>query len=233
MATARVSGATLLPSGKVLVAGGSDAAYHPLVTAELYDPSTGSFGATGSMATAHGTATLLSNGKVLVAGGGYCSDICVFVSGAELYDPTSGTFSATGSMTTLRIGNSATLLPGGKVLFAGGFDSCDDVGCHGVTSAELYDPTSGTFSATGSMTRARYSNSATLLLDGKVLVAGGLAFPSAELYEPASGTFTATGNMTTARFFHSATLLLDGRILIAGGVNRAGPLASAELFDEP
>ena len=88
-----------------------------------------------------------------------------------IYNPASGTFSATGSMTTPRFdGDTATLLPNGKVLVAGGYASGNPPS---LASAELYDPATGTFSATGSMTAARYGHTATLLPNGQVLVAGG------------------------------------------------------------
>ena len=88
---------------------------------------------------------------------------------------------------------------------------------------------SGTFTATGNMTRGRSGHTATLLVDGRVLIAGGVYDATAELYDPAIGTFTATGNMTTARPYHTATLLPDGRVLIEGPSQAS--LASAELYD--
>jgi hypothetical protein len=210
--------ATLLPSGKVLIAGGLGNGGF-LASAELYDPSPGTFAATGSLTGAreYHTATLLGSGKVLIAGG---DDGNPFAS-AELYDPSAGTFSATGSMTVARVGHTATLLPDGTVLIAGG----DEVG-----TAELYDPSPGTFTATGNMTVARDSHTATLLGNGMVLIAGGMngyLLASAELYDPAAGTFTATGSMTVARVNHTATLLPDGTVLIAGG----DEVGTAELYD--
>src|SRR5205823_2244991 len=133
--------ATLLPNGKVLVAGGSSVNFI-LASAELYDPASGTWSATGSLASARAgqpsghTATLLPNGKVLVAGGG---DINGIRASAELYDPASGTWSATGSLATARSGNPDTVLPNSKVLAAGG----DDGGSI-VASTELYDPASRT-----------------------------------------------------------------------------------------
>jgi hypothetical protein len=141
----------------------------------------------------------------------------------------SGAFTATGSMTKVRNLHTATLLPNGQVLVAGGLSNGFD------SSAELYDPATGSFTATGSMNTARLQATATLLPNGKVLIAGGLGsqgyLNSAELYDPANGTFTATGSMTTARQDNTATLLPNGKVLIAGGENGPSALYSAELYD--
>ena len=140
--------ATLLPNGRVLVAGswGDEGI---LASAELYDPASGTWTATGSLATARNlhTATLLPNGKVLVAGG-QGIDYNPTAS-AELYDLVSGTWSPTGSLAAGRVDHTATLLPDGKVLVAGGYDR------DALASAELYDPASATWSATGSLATAR------------------------------------------------------------------------------
>jgi hypothetical protein len=147
------------------------------------------------------------------------------------------TFAATGSMATARAQHTATLLlPGGRVLVAGGGVSDPAGGVSETESAELYDPATGLFVATGSMTIARRLHTATLLSDGKVLLAGGVSPPgvsvaSAELYDPTTGAFTATGSMVAARFDHTATLLLDGTVLIVGGNAPDGTTASAELYD--
>jgi len=212
----------LLHNGQVLVMGG--------VTAELYDPKTGKFSATGDMGAARGgfTATVLQNGQVLVAGG---DEGGAATSSAELFDPATGTFSPTGSMTTARVDFTATLLDNGKVLVAGGEGTCATV-CPPFSSAELYDPATGTFSPTGSMTAARAFHIAALLPNGKVLVAGGengsTTLSSAELYDPDAGTFSPTGNMTAALSGNQITgLLPSGQVLVVGDHFATQP----ELYD--
>jgi N-acetylneuraminic acid mutarotase len=229
LATARSQGtATLLANGEVLVAGGQTSNGY-LSSAELYDPTAGSWGpTTGPMTVARyqATATLLGNGKVLVAGGGNQFGL---VQAADLYDPSTGTWSATGSLVTPRRLATATLLSNGKVLVAGGADSNGT----DVAIAELYDPTTGTWSATGSMATPRTGATATLLPSGKVLVAGGInggTLASAELYDPTTGNWSATGSMANARNGATATLLSDGKVLVAGGTGSTY-LSSAELYD--
>ncbi|MGB8525208.1 MAG: kelch repeat-containing protein, partial [Candidatus Acidiferrales bacterium] len=141
------------------------------------------------------------------------------------------TFSATGSMESQRIHQTATLLPDGMVLIAGGNN-----GGGSFNTAELYNPTTKTFTATGNMTAGRTHHTATLLNDGTVLIAGGYngdgTHASAEIYNPTSGTFTATLDpMTTGRADHTATLLANGTVLIAGGYNGNGIHNSAEVYN--
>lgn len=218
--------ATLLPSGKVLVAGGYSGS-DPVASAELYDPASGTWTATGSMAFARGghTATLLHTGKVLVAG-------CAVGPGgaglgsAELYDPASGTWTDTGDMVGPRcLDFTATLLPDGRVLVVGGRVLVAGSRANPiVATAELYDPMTGTWTATGSMGTPRYDHAAALLPDGKVLVAGGADHPgagccylaTAELYDPGTGSWTPTARMVMPNGHNAAVLLADGRVLVGG-----------------
>lgn len=215
--------ATLLDSGKVLVAGG-DGVSGSLSSAELFD-GTSTFAATGSMSIVRymHTATLLGSGKVLIAGG---NDNFDAVSSCELFDGTSA-FTATGSLTIARGSHTATRLPSGKVLIAGGAGSGTNL-----STAELFDGTSS-FSSTGPMTLPRYYHTATLLNSGKVLIVGGSgagADSTAELFDGTS-SFTATGALLNARYNHSATLLKSGKVLIAGGYAGGTFPSTAELFD--
>jgi WD40 repeat protein len=230
LAAGRGHTATLLSNGKVLVVGGDSAAYR----AELFDPSTGTWTATGSLDTPRWdhTATLLPDGRVLVAGSPLSFHVGDDASSAELYDPSSGSWTATGNMGQHRGLHTATLLPDGRVLVVAGVSNGEPTG-----SAELFDPSSGSWTATGDTVAIRgVSFTATLLPDGKVLVVGGYSgdngpLASTEVYDPGSGTWTAAGNMDEARAGHTATLLPDGRVLIAGGGWNESPLASAELYD--
>jgi hypothetical protein len=148
-----------------------------------------------------------------------------------------GIFAGTGDMVTARGEHTATLLNNGQVFITGGTGSASS-GLFGLTSAELYDPATGIFTATGNMISGRFFHSATLLNNGQVLIAGGVSAPgganmaSAELYDPATGMFTATGNMVSARSEHAAVLLNNGKVLITGGsISASSGLASAELYD--
>ena len=162
-----------------------------LADAELYNPATGTFSTTGSLNTPryYYTATLLNNGMVLVVGGQNSSDV---LASAELYNPATGTFTPTGSLNTARTRHTATLLNNGMVLIAGGSDyGIVDFG-QALASAELYDPATGTFAPTSNMNIGRVWDTATLLNNGMVLIAGGYGYDqwlsSSELYEPATRT---------------------------------------------
>ncbi len=220
--------ATLLPNGKVLIAGGSNG-NSAWASAELYDPASGTFTATGSMTTPRffHSATLLPDGKVLIAGGSSQAS-------AELYDPASGTFSATGVMTAARGIHTATLLNDGKVLIAGGND---------LPTAEIYDPSTGAFTPTEDMTEPG-ADTATLLTNGKVLITRSVRLfeeDHADVYDPATGTFTRTGDIivadptqfpnTTPGQNPSAILLTNGTVLITGGAQGDFWATGAQLYD--
>ncbi len=224
--------ATLLPSGRVLVAAGFSSAATPnqLVSCELYDPATGTWAATGPLAVARyaHTATLLRDGRVLAAGGNGTSG---YTATAAIYDPTSGTWSSIASMPSVRGYHTAATLPDGRVLVAGGY------GPSALASAAIYDPLGGSWTTTGSLATARTQQAGAVLPGGRVLVVGGgdsLGNPlaSAEVYDPATGTWTGAGSLSTARRQHSASLLPSGLVLVAGGY-QAGGIASAEVFDPP
>jgi N-acetylneuraminic acid mutarotase len=224
--------ATLLPSGKVLVVGGQAWSYRgwqAIETAELYDPATGAWTATGGLATRRGyhTATLLPSGKVLVAGGyDYQYDytgaaVITYLAVTEIYDPATGTWTAAGLLATPRACHTATALGTGKVLIAGG-----NPGTGALASAELFDPATGVWSVTGSLATARQDHVAALLPNGKILVASGLAgdpanqgsyLSSAELFDPSLGTWSPTGSLWQPRWMATATGLDSGKLLVAGG----------------
>ena len=245
--------ATLLTNGKVLVTGGLSSSQKKrkrkkhdsselLSSAVIYDPANGNFTPTGSMnfMRVRHSATLLKNGKMLVIGGSSrnAQGDSVVLGSTELYDPATGTFTASGNLLTQRTGHTATLLPNGKVLVAGG--SSDSRGAPAAAfavGAELYDPDTGQFSPTGNLTNMRYDETATLSLDGKVLILGSFGeeknhfINNADLYDPISGQFTALSGPSNERVTHAATLLPDGRVLITGGVRGQHGSNCAELYD--
>lgn len=212
-------GGVLLPSGKVLVAGGWSGS--GLNSAELYDPAQNTWTVTGSMIQGRSEfkAVLLSNGEVLAAGG----FAGVFPTAkAEIYNPATGTWSATGNMTVARCNYVLAPLPNGEILVAGGATAQRHLGV--TATAEIYNPATGAWTRTGSMNTARQTATATVLPNGKILVAGGTTFingsaiATAELYDPSTGVWTPTGSMNFARGQHTATLLAtNGFVLVAGG----------------
>ncbi|WP_224370981.1 Kelch repeat-containing protein [Hyalangium versicolor] len=216
--------ATVLPSGKVLIAGGFGVG-GALASAELYDGATPEkWTRTGSMATGRygHTATLLPSGKVLIVGGygprGELAD-------AELYDPVMDSWAPAGAPSaTGRAYHTATLLPSGHVLVAGG-DTAE---------VALYDSTSGRWSQVGSLAAARAHHTATLLPSGKVLVVGGMSaisLATTEVYDPVSQIWSPFVPLGAARSHHTACLLPSGQVLVAGGHTSSSPLTSAELLE--
>jgi WD40 repeat protein len=233
----RYATATRLADGRVLLTGGEQCSTSKYIgttcislsLAEIYNPKTGRFTLTGSMATRRigQTTTLLHDGRVLIAGGRAGGSSTSVLGTAELYDPKSGKFTRTGSMITSRAGNTATLLPDGRVFIAGGYG----VDGAGLSSAEIYDEATGKFSPAGFMLHVRRNHTATLLLSGSILLAGGSDTGQlVELYDPATGVFSPAGLLLRARSMATATLLPDGRVLIAGGISGGTTLSSAELY---
>jgi len=233
--------AVLLADGRVLVSGGFNGGV-ALSSAEIYNPATGLFTATGSLnqARARNTITLLPNGKVLVAGGRNANGaVFAALASAEIFDPLAnngvGAFTLTGNMNSARDVATATLLSNGTVLLAGGFTGGNTGPA--VSSADIFDPATGLFTPTGSMSAARGRHSAELLPDATVLVAGGIdvfngvtAVLTAEIYNPTTGTFSATGSMSAARELHRSTLLNNGYALVTGGDDGVNVLATTEVY---
>lgn len=258
--------AILLQGGDILVAGGNDGSL-VMDSARLFSPSTGSWTQTESMRIARDkpTATLLPSGQVLLAGGGGANDSQVSaqtsrrlpcgdarlgavvtvedsLETAEMYDPARRTWQDASRMACPRQQHTATLLLDGKVLVAGGLCvRSSTTQTH--ASSEWFDPAKHAWSPVGNMTQARSGHTATLLQNGKVLVAGGMQsmeagvnpLASTELFDPASCAWTLVAAMTTPRYFHTAIRLSTGKILVVGG--QSAPilgstlLASAEVFD--
>ena len=179
--------ATRLASGKVLVAGGATSALDALNSSEIYDPTakTWTLGSKMVQARSGYTSIMLATGKVLFVGGENINGVSI--ANAELYNPSSGTFAATGSMTATRVEHTAVLLATGKVLVSGGYKQTSNV-VTPLASAELYNPATGTWTATGSMSTARGDHASTVLTNGFVLNTGGSdtfnELNSAELYTP-------------------------------------------------
>ncbi len=217
--------AARLPNGRVVVLSGT----YGLTATEEYNPATGTWSSAGTLTTGQGSrrvALSLESGNILVTGGDYGPNT---FSSAELYGPVELGWEPTGSFSVPRSSYTLTLLADGRVVAMGG-----QTGFGTPTpsdSVEVYDPGTGTWRSLNPMPLRFYGHSATLLADGRILVAGGHSGTTtsvrAFLYEPNSDTWSSTGLMHHARFRHSATLLKDGRVLIAGG----GVPSSAELYD--
>ncbi len=245
--------ATLLLNGSVVVVGGVEPGGKTLDSAESYDlikrgwataaqgpPFAGQAFVLVDARSEH-TATLLANGKVLFAGGLGTSNTALKT--AELYEYAIGAWALTrnpsGFAVTQMLGeralHTATLLPNGKVLVAGGVILTAQTQV-ALSTAELFDPSTGSWAATGSLSSARFNHTATLLPNGRVLVVGGQAgrgiLDEAELYDPVTGAWTKTANPGVARHSHTATLLRTGQVLIAGGNgSNFQPIRSAQLYD--
>ncbi len=220
--------AVLLGIGEVLVAGGNVAPQSETGSAELYDPVTRSWSATGDLNTAResAVAVLLPDGNVLATGGYSATS---YLDSAEIYDVATELWSHTARMSFARTAHTATRMVDGRVLVAGGRNSTGYP-----APAEIYDPETGTWTLTGSLIAPRYDHSATLLNDGKILISGGQNANSwqgsAEIYDPASGMWSATGRLLNPRRNHQQTLLGDGRVFVTGGTGNTQMLANTEIY---
>ncbi|HEX2273206.1 MAG TPA: kelch repeat-containing protein [Acidimicrobiales bacterium] len=242
---------TLLADGRVLAAAGRTLNVTPGVvfrTAEVYDPIAEEWNPTGSLNQARfmHTATLLPDGRVLVAGGfgePYPNPNPSVLDTAEIYDPATGTWTPTGTMNVRRGIHQAALLADGRVLVAGG-RTCNGpppATCTNVfrtATAEIYDPATGTWTLTGSMSGERYNAEAAVLLDGRVLVPAGFTSTTpngsntADLYDPATGTWSRTGNLNQGRSRAGAIRLNDGRVMVMLGFRGpAIPNPTTEIYD--
>lgn len=257
-ATPMLDGSVLLIGGTPSIAphSAATAAFSGLggsKTAERYVPATESFEVVGLMGTARArhAAVRLADGRVLVTGG---ANGLVATATAEVYDPATGTFSSVGSMAQGRVGHTMNLLPDGRVLVAGGSTSASHQNAIAQTSmstTELFDPATGTFTAGPGMGFTRTFHSATTLPDGRVVFAGGLSASAGSVFTSASimtytpdagaGKFLNLTFLSTPRAGHGAAVLPNGKVLLAGGVNLLEAdiqttgdvlgLKSAELID--
>jgi hypothetical protein len=243
---------TMLRDGRVLVTGGvKNVGFRSeLASAEIYDPASGTFSATGSMSVPREghTATLLRDGRVLVVGG---SDNGTHtLDTAEVYDPSIGAFSRAGHLNQPRVAHVAALLGTGKVLIAGGGRGGMPGGYISYDTAELYNPSTRTFSPMlARMHYDRVGAAAVRLNDGRVLIVGGKSgkvmvgmrtlagmapLNTAEIYDPEAGIFVATGNMSAPHYLATATMLNNGNVLVVGGYTIQGPavvgMRDAEVF---
>jgi hypothetical protein len=238
--------------GDVIIAGGVASNLKSTTAAEFFNPSQKKFIATGAMKAARVAPASTILGHTLFLAGGALEtykwqNLAKFLtitfgplSSAESFNESSGKFSADSNLTVSRMGATATLFTAGplagEVLIVGGINSSGTV----LSSAEIYNPTAGTFTAiSAGLTVPRYLHVATLLADNTVLITGGLfnnqgeTLSSAELFNPVINTFTSVGSMHDQRFGHTATLLTNNQVLIVGGYSAgvATSLSSAELYD--
>jgi hypothetical protein len=229
--------ATLLPDGNVLVVGGYEVPKPPQEgpqTAELYDPATNTWTPIPGPPAFRGveSLTLLRSGEVLLLGA-FGPQLAGASVGAAIYDPTSATWRSAAAPKQPLLGRASALLPNGRVLFVGGYtiqDTFPPVGTRYTVynNAEEYDPSTDTWTSLTPMHQLRAGETATMLPDGDVLVAGGVseiqtadfvhgALASAELYDPQTDAWSAVAPMNLARTEHSATALPSGNVLVAGG----------------
>jgi N-acetylneuraminic acid mutarotase len=215
---------TLLKDGRVLVAGGAYASGNTFVqlnTCEIYDPVSGRWSETNPMNYARSghTATLLPDGRVLVVGGNLSTSPTsdTYLNSAEIYDPTTSKWSIADSMSVPRSGHSATLLPNGTVLVAGGHYAIAYPNIVDLSSCEIYNPSTSYWSTTDSMAVPHTGQAVVPLLDGRVLLAGGeYRVNDCEIFNPQVMEWSETDSLLTGRDSHSLTLLPNGKVLAVG-----------------
>lgn len=231
----------LLPGRKIMVAGGfSERHGGSLGTAEVYDPATNRWTFTHSPMNDRRelfTATRLADGHVLLVGGLSLARRGTLAT-AEWYDPATDSFTVTpGTLAEDRFGQASALLPDGRVLIVGGQSWKIGKPSRTLASAEIFDPKTGLFAGTAPMHFARDRCTATVLKDGRVLIAGGTDKGSpplpAEIFDLVSGTFALAAPLREGRMAHDACLLPDGRVIVAGGWsdNRKATTPTIETYD--
>lgn len=228
---------SVLKNGEVLVVGGGEP-YTSWYTAEIYNPSSKAWTLTSNLnyRRFRHTASVLTDGNVLVVGGDFTYNETYYGRIPELYNSSTGLWTSTGTMNFGRVGQTASLLLSGEVLIAGGYNSNSTGNVS--STAELYNPLTGSWTRVGNMNIGRWYHTATLLTNGYVLVTGGHSIASnystnsAELYDPVSRSWTLTNSMSTQRVFHTASILSNGNVLVVGGQNDIyDVLDTAELYN--
>lgn len=222
--------ATLLGNGRILVAGGYNGEY--LASVEVFDPAAKRFRPAGPLLEGRSghTATLLPDGRILFVGG--VGRGWTFLRSAELYDPATGRSEMLGAMSLSREGHTSTLLADGRVLVIGGHSGRrPDMQVY--PSAEVFDPRTRRFEASGTLATARHKHDAIRLMDGRVLVIGGadrtdrVHYATTEVFNPRTATFESGPSMAHRRYKIAGTsiLLPGGNVLVTSGAQ------AAELLD--
>ena len=229
--------AILLPTGMMLIAGGYTPCpmamcnLEPSISAEIFDPATGSWTATNAVQSGAGALTRLADGTALALG--VSPGPLSGPPAAEIFNPALGGWASAAAGPSFAA-DTATLLLGGSVLAAGGTTSCGLTLCL-VNTVQIYTPSAGKWASAAAMNYARVHHTATLLENGNVFVAGGTGclgncgigpystLSSAEIYDSPSGVWNEIPNMIEARSGQTSILLSSGNVLVIGGDQQANP----------